>query len=75
MKLSYRAYCCHGVKSFDCGQEALDYFLKQMIQGKDVELWSVVTEKKKNLYSSTQKLMGKYESNNQLYKGGLVYED
>ena len=74
MKLSYRAECCHGVKKFDCGQEALDYFLKQMIQGKDVELWSVVTEKKKNLYSSTQKLMGKYVSDNSMC-GRLVYDD
>ena len=75
MKLSYRAYCCNGVKSFDCGQEALDYYLKQMIQGKDVELWSVVTEETKKVYKSTQRLMGKYESNNLYYKGGLVYDE
>ena len=58
MKKMYRVECNHGSKYFTNGFEAFEYFQHMArTQNQSVELWLVIKESTKKLYSVTQELI------------------
>ena len=58
MKKMYRVECNYGSRYFENGVEAFEYFQNMTeTQNQSVELWLVIKENTKKLYSVTQELI------------------